>query len=282
VEGGSVAHEDLMNQIEVCLDHETENADAPAELIKIYTSGSFLDEEVPAETRQAIAETFADRNRIVVESLPDFVSQEKIGDFADHGIATDVAVGLETATDRVRHDCVNKYFDFSDFEDACAEGGRGRRHLRRRRGDQGVPPDEAALPRGARSRRRHDRLHPSVWRRRDGCHTVSMNPTNVQRYTMVDELFFKGGYRPPWLWSVAHVLKETADVDAIVVSDPVGHGSDRGAHNCGECDDRVQTAIKDFDKRQDPSVFEQVSCECEATWELVMDEETSYNMPLAR
>jgi len=30
VEGGSVAHEDLMmNQIEVCLDHETENADAP-------------------------------------------------------------------------------------------------------------------------------------------------------------------------------------------------------------------------------------------------------------
>jgi len=44
VEGGSVAHEDLMNQIEVCLDHETENADAPAELIKIYTSGSFLDE----------------------------------------------------------------------------------------------------------------------------------------------------------------------------------------------------------------------------------------------
>jgi Predicted Fe-S oxidoreductase len=79
---------------------------------------------------------------------------------------------------------------------------------------------------------------------------------------MVDELFFEGGYRPPWLWSVAHVLAETADVDAIVVSDPVGHGSDRGAHNCGECDDRVQTAIKDFDKRQDPSVFEQVSCAC--------------------
>ena len=78
------------------------------------------------------------------------------------------------------------------------------------------------------------------------------------------------------------MLAETADVDAIVVSDPVGHGSDRGAHNCGECDDRVQTAIKDFDRRQDPSVFEQVSCACEATWELVMAEETSYNMPLAR
>ncbi|MFB6221865.1 MAG: TIGR01210 family radical SAM protein, partial [Halolamina sp.] len=116
----------------------------------------------------------------------------------------------------------------------------------------------------------------------EGCHTVSMNPCNVQRYTMVDELFFEGGYRPPWLWSVAEVLRTTTDTDAIVVSDPVGHGSDRGAHNCGECDDQVQRAIKDFDLRQDPSVFEQVECECERTWELVLEEEASYNMPLAR
>ncbi|MFW5934972.1 MAG: TIGR01210 family radical SAM protein, partial [Halolamina sp.] len=94
--------------------------------------------------------------------------------------------------------------------------------------------------------------------------------------------FYEGGYRPPWLWSVAEVLRTTTDVDAIVVSDPVGHGSDRGAHNCGECDDRVQRAIKDFDLRQDPSVFEQVDCECEFTWELVLEEEASYNTPLAR
>ena len=105
VEGGSVAHDALMDQIEVCLDHEADNADEPAELIKIYTSGSFLDErEVGAETRQAIAETFGDRERIVVESLPDFVGGEKITDFTEQGLAVDIAVGLETATDRVRQD----------------------------------------------------------------------------------------------------------------------------------------------------------------------------------
>src|SRR6056297_2038616 len=50
VEGGTVSHEDLMTQIEHCLEHEAENADDPAGQIKIYTSGSFLDErEVPAE-----------------------------------------------------------------------------------------------------------------------------------------------------------------------------------------------------------------------------------------
>jgi len=274
VEGGSVGHEALMDQIDVCLEHEKENADEKSGLIKIYTSGSFLDErEVGAETRRAIAETFADRDRIVVESLPDFVEREKLEEFTEQGLETDVAIGLETATDRVRHDCVNKYFDFEDFvaasEAADAAGAGVKAYLLMK------PPflsESEAI----------EDMKSSVRRCAEHAHTVSMNPTNVQRYTMVDELYFRDGYRPPWLWSVAEVLADTADVDAIVVSDPVGHGSDRGPHNCGECDDRVQKAIKDFDLRQDPSVFSEVSCDCEATWEAVVERERSYSLPLAR
>ncbi|MXV63568.1 TIGR01210 family radical SAM protein [Natronorubrum sp. JWXQ-INN-674] len=284
VDGGSVSHEALMDQIDICLEHEQEHGDEPADLIKIYTSGSFLDErEVGAESRRAIAETFGDRERIVLESLPDFVSREKIGDFTQYGIDTDIAIGLETATDRVRHDCVNKYFDFADFEDACEEAAVADAEA----GDDVEAGIKAYLlmkpPFLTESEAVADMIS-SIERCADveGCHTVSMNPCNVQRYTMVDELYFNDGYRPPWLWSVAHVLEETADVDAIVVSDPVGHGSDRGPHNCTECDDLVQKAIKDFDLRQDPSVFEQVSCECELTWETVMERERSFNQPLTR
>jgi radical SAM enzyme (TIGR01210 family) len=274
VEGGSVGHENLMQQVEHCLDHETDHADEPADLIKIYTSGSFLDErEVPAETRRAIAETFADRERMVVESLPDFVAREKLAAFTDCGLETDVAVGLETATDRVRHDCVNKYFDFADFEAACGEAAAA---------GAGVKAYLLLKPPFLTEREAVADMKASVRRCAavDGCHTVSMNPTNVQRYTMVEELYHDGGYRPPWMWSICEVLEATADVDAIVVSDPVGHGSDRGPHNCGECDDRVQTAIKDFDLRQDPTVFEQVTCECELTWKTVLDREKSFGAPL--
>ena len=97
VEGGSVAHEDLMTQIDACLEHERENADSPADQIKIYTSGSFLDErEVPAETRRAIASEFGDRDRMVVESLPDFVDhplavRERLGDCTS-GLRGDLAL----------------------------------------------------------------------------------------------------------------------------------------------------------------------------------------------
>ncbi len=94
-----------MDQIQHCLDHESEETDGDSGLVKIYTSGSFLDErEVPAETRQAIASALGDRDRIVVESLPGFVDRETVEDFTEQGLETDVAVGLETATDRVGHD----------------------------------------------------------------------------------------------------------------------------------------------------------------------------------
>ena len=276
VEGGSVSHEDLMTQVDACLDHEADNADDPSGLVKIYTSGSFLDErEVPAETRRAIASEFADRDRIVVESLPDFVEPAKIREFTAQGLDTDIAVGLETATDRVRRDCVNKYFEFDAFERACDHArdcGAGiKAYLL-------MKPPFLSEAEAVADMERSVRKCAAV----EGCHTVSMNPANVQRHTMVEDLYHDGGYRPPWLWSVAEVLESTADADAIVISDPVGHGSDRGAHNCGECDDAVQNAIKDFDRRQDPTVFEQVSCECERTWEAVLARESSYSLPLAR
>ena len=276
VEGGSVSHEDLMAQVEACLDHEQENASEPAGQVKIYTSGSFLDErEVGAKTRRAIADTFADRDRIVVESLPDFIDAETVADFTDRGLATDVAVGLETATDRVRQDCVNKYFEFAEFERAAADaadaGAGVKAYLL-------LKPPFLSEAEAVADMKSSVRRCAAV----EGCHTVSMNPCNVQRHTMVEDLFHADGYRPPWLWSVCEVLEATTDEDVLVVSDPVGHGSDRGPHNCGECDDRVQRAIKDFDLRQDPSVFEQVSCPCEHTWEEVTERERSYSMPLAR
>ncbi|MFB6106903.1 MAG: archaeosine biosynthesis radical SAM protein RaSEA [Halobacteriaceae archaeon] len=276
VEGGSVEHDALMDQLDAALAHEREETDEASPLVKIYTSGSFLDErEVSAESRAAIAEAFADRERVVLESLPDFVTAAKLREFTDRGVAADVAIGLETATDRVRHDCVNKYFDFADFEAACeraaAAGAGVKAYLL-------LKPPFLSESEAVADMRSSVRRCGAV----ENCHTVSMNPTNVQRYTMVDELHFRDGYRPPWLWSVAAVLESTADVDALVVSDPVGHGSDRGPHNCGECDDRVQTAIKDFDLRQDPSVFDEVSCACERTWEVVMDRETGFNLPLTR
>ncbi len=274
VEGGTVSHEQLASQIDAALAHEHANADGPAPLVKIYTSGSFLDErEVGPETRRFIAETFADRERIVLESLPDFVEAEPLADFTEYGLDVDVAIGLETASDRIRHDCINKYFDFADFRAAAG---------RAEAASAGIKAYLLLKPPFLTEAEAIEDMISSIERclAVSGCHTVSMNPTNVQRYTMVDELHYRGGYRPPWLWSIVEVLRKTADAPGIVISDPVGQGSDRGPHNCGECDERVYEAIKTFNLEQDPAVFDRLDCTCRDQWAAVKRHETAYNMPL--
>ncbi|MGM0372076.1 MAG: archaeosine biosynthesis radical SAM protein RaSEA [Halobacteriota archaeon] len=267
-----VSHEALLAQIETALEREAEQADQPAEVVKLYSSGSILDDrEVGPETRAAIAETFADRERIVIETLPDFVTADRLEPFLEAGLATDVAIGIETASDRVRRDAVNKYFDFEAVREAAAvaqEAGAGVK------GYLLLKP-----PFLTESEAIEDAVE-SIEQVAAFAHTISLNPTTVMEDTLIEDLYYDGGYRPPWLWSVADVLKRTADVDAIVVSDPVGAGSDRGPHNCGECDETVERAIGDFNRRQDPTVFGEVSCACERTWETVLERERSYNMPL--
>src|SRR5256884_9934985 len=76
--------------------------------------------------------------------------------------------------------------------------------------------------------------------------TVSFNPVNVQSRTIVDRLFRRGEYRPPWLWSVVEVLERTRDLKAHVKSHPTAGGMVRGAHNCGSCDRRVVNAMEEF------------------------------------
>ncbi|ERG95424.1 archaeosine biosynthesis radical SAM protein RaSEA [Haloquadratum walsbyi] len=284
VDDDGVSHDALMNQIDFCIKYEQTVTNEPAELVKLHTPGSFLDErEVSVKSRQAIAETFADRNRIIVESLPEFVNTNTLRPFTAASLTTDIAIGVETATDRIRHDCLNKQLNFTDFQDACGEvcciDAMTSENI-----DIGIkaclllkPPflsESEAIGDMVESVRRCAHI--------DGCHTVSINPAYVQQHTMTDELFHRGGYRPPWLWSITEVLESTRNVDAIVVSDLIEDDSDRGPHNCGECDERVQIAIEDFNRRQEPSVFTQVECECEATWAYILDAESSYAQPLTQ
>ncbi|XGI84378.1 archaeosine biosynthesis radical SAM protein RaSEA [Halorutilales archaeon Cl-col2-1] len=267
---GAVTADSLLNQLEKALEHE-ENERVRCDNVKMYTSGTFFDErEVPLEARNAILDEFSDRH-VVVESLPDFVEKDVIEDAAERVRDLDVAIGLETADDQIRRECVNKYFDFDEFvraSEAAQEAGAG------------VKTYLLMKPPFVTEKEAVDDMVYSIRKAAEYSHTVSMNPSNVQRYTLVDKLHYRDGYRPPWLWSVVEALERTSDVPAIVVSDPVGSGGDRGAHNCGDCDDKVASAIKDYSLRGDESVFDEIYCGCKEQWREVMEREKPWNMPL--
>ncbi len=239
-------------------------------MVKIFTSGSFLDtREVPLDVRHRILEELDEDERIVkvlAETRPEFVTEESVKDCVStlKNTAFEVAVGLETSSDIIRKQSVNKGFTFQNFIDAATvakkNGATVKSYLLLK------PPFLSEK----------DALEDIIRTIRDAAEysdTFSINLCNVQRGTFVEYLWDRQQYRPPWLWSIVSILQRTKEEfpDLIITSDPVGAGSKRGPHNCRECSHDVADAIRQFSLTQDLSCLDHLSCECKDLWEQVLE-----------
>jgi len=248
-ESAPVGGDDIADQFISALGrHEGE------EIIKIYTSGSFLDpEEVPPGARDRILSAAFERaEHVLVESRPEFIPH-----LADvDAPSLEVAIGLESADDRIRDLCVRKGFSFEDFERAAALahdlGASVRAYLLLK------PPylTEGEAIADCVTSMRAAALHSD---------TISINPVNVQRGTVVERLWRDGRYAPPWIWSLVEVLR--TEVDARVISHPSGGGTPRGVHNCGGCDADLLRAVRDFSLDGDALHLDpDPACGCRDRW----------------
>jgi hypothetical protein len=248
-------------------------------MVKIFTSGSFFDPcELPVEVQDYILRRLQQDERVVklvVESRPEFVQWESFQRARSLFFKPfEVAIGLETADDTIRSFCINKNFSFDDFRKACAvaagEDVRVKVYLLLK------PP---FLSEGDAIRDVVD----SVSKVAEYAQTVSINVCNIQRGTLVEALYLRGGYRPPWLWSVVEVLRRAKEVNSglVVISDPVAAGMRRGPCNCGECSGVVAGLIRDFSITQKVEVLESFSCDCRCLWERVVElEDYTYGAQL--
>jgi len=228
--------------------------------IKIYTSGSFLDPgEIEPKARDSILGLAGQKaSHVLVESRPEFVSQANLDAALAHVKTLEVAIGLETANDDVRSRCINKGFAFKNFERACktvADAGASVRTYLLLKPPYMTEGDAIADTLG------------SIERAGKMSQTISVNPMNVQRGTVVESLWRKKLYRPPWLWSLLSVLERGSKLtDARLMSAPSGGGSNRGAHNCGKCDEGLLKAIEKFSLSGDTSDLKSGGCKCKEAW----------------
>jgi len=248
-------------------------------IVKIFTSGSFLDtREIPIKTRDEILNALGTDSRVkkvIVETRPEFVTEEIMDKCTSLISNFEIAIGLETSNDLIRRDCINKGFTFQDFVRASLIAKKYnctvKAYLLLK------PPflsEGTAISDIVQTV--HDTAHLA--------NTISINLCNVQNGTLVEEMWKKGDYRPPWLWSAVEVLKQSKkDTDIILMSDPVGAGSFRGPHNCGLCDKKVANAIKDFSLSQNINIFDGLYCDCYELWKKVVElEDFTYGAPLKR
>lgn len=244
-----VTEAQLLNQ----LDSAMERYDGEP-FVKVYTSGSFLDErEIPASFRDELLQRFSAAERLLVESRPEFITAESLSSMP---ASTTVAIGLESSDDEVLRHSVRKGFSSADFTRAATvlrdQGMMLRSYLLLK------PPflNEAAALADAKS---------SVSFASPYSDEISLNPVNVQRGTLVERLWKRGDYRPPWLWSLVEVMRE-AYPGTRLMSSPSGGGTPRGVHNCGHCDAKILEAVKAFSFSQRPEDLEVEDCSCRKDW----------------
>ncbi len=249
-------------------------------LVKIYTSGSFFDPgEVPPPARSHIARTFRGK-RLIVESRPEYALKEAIGEFVgeiDTGGNRSpflyVAIGLETADDYIREKSIHKGFSFQDYIRASkavrAAGAGVKTYLLHK--PLFLTEEEAIAD-----------MISSVKKIEPYTDLVSMNPCSVQRRTELEWYWRQRAYRPSYLWSIIHILRQAG---RFITCDPLGGGRARGPHNCGTCDREFVGVIRDYSLSGDTdlldSLWDRMYC-CREEWEFVRSRELPYCLPLTR
>ena len=254
-----IREEDLLAQIE-----EARKKYGGEKLIKVFTSGSFLDDwEVPKNVREKLYDTFSSAKRIIVESRPEYINQEKIEELSSRQNVM-VALGLESANNETLIYRINKGFTVEDYV-------RGAELLLRN--DIPVKTYILLKPPFMTERKAINEAIYSVKFASKYSEVVSVNPMNIQNHTLVEYLWRRGEYRAPWLWSVVEVLKRTVEVGAEVVSYPTAGGTKRGAHNCGRCDKKVMKSILNFSLTQDEKYLNELECSCKKRWIKIVENE---------
>jgi archaeosine synthase beta-subunit len=239
-------------------------------IVKLFTSGSFLDpSEIPVTLQHKILSTLTqDAEKISVESRPEYITEKSLGTIQKNISLKqfEIGIGLETSNDLVREKAINKGFTFQDYKKAVVLLKKHKVHIKTY-----VLLKPPFLT-------EKESLNDCVKTAKDtsSCtDLLSLNPTNIQRHTVVEYLWKRNQYRPPWLWSIVEFLQQSTSItDAFVKCDVVGGGGTRGPHNCGVCDTKVLHAIEEFSLTQKKEVFNGLSCSCQEQWRDQLDLES--------
>ena len=254
-----VSDEELISQFNIAMEKFKDQ-----KFVKIFNSGSFLDEkEISKNVRDKILKDLSTKvEKVSFESRPEYITNESIKDIKDilKDKVIEIGIGLETADDEIRKNCINKGFTFKDFKKSVDILKKNNIRLK---------TYVLIKPPFLTEKESINDAIDTVKKIKDFTDVISFNPCNVQKKTVVEYLWKKNIYRPPWLFSVVKILKESkkiVDENVRLKCDVAGGGSIRGARNCKNCDKKYLKKISKFSLNQDPNLFEKLDCNCKNEW----------------
>jgi radical SAM enzyme (TIGR01210 family) len=235
------------------------------ELLYIYNGGSFLNEnEIPLETQLAVAKAVRIHPTLkvlFVESRPEFINGERLSRFLEvlGPKKLEVGIGLEAVTNKVREEYIHKGFSLPAYEKAV--------EMSRSRGVR-VLTYVFLKPLGLSEREAiEEAIRTIKYAFEAGSDEISLSCAFVQEGTKMEEVYMRGEFRPPWLWSIIEVVKRTAHLGPV----RVGSFKDEPLpiaipHNCSRCSQRVEETLQKYNLTRQISTFNGLNCECREQW----------------
>lgn len=267
--------EEFKQVISIEAEKQKNGSEEGYDYLKIFNSGSFLDEREISKKlcERIIKEVNRLRiKRLQVESRPEFIEEKRIKRILKNlrnDIELEIGIGLETSNDFIRDYFINKGFSFADFKKACEICNENNAIVKAYLLFK--PPflkEIEAIK---------DCINSAIDAEKAGAKRISVNAMNIQRATLVERLWNRGEYALPWLWSIAYALREIRkNSNATLICMPTAGGKKRGAHNrclrknC--CNYEVLKAIREFSLSQETSHLDRIlsfseRCQCYDKWQ---------------
>jgi len=236
--------------------------------IKIFVSGSFLNREEISEEAQKeifkIINQYPDIEEVVVESRPEYVNEDILKSCCSL-IPTkifEVAMGLESADDNIRLNRINKGFTLKDFKRAMDV-------INGLKSDFNVQAKVYLLVKPVLTSEKEaieDAVKSARYAEKMGVGRVSFCPSTIHKGTLMEILWRRGSYQPPWIWSTLEIIHRVrSSVKIPVIMDTAGFGTRRGPYNCKKCNSKLKDAIITSNINQ--TIPPEIECECKARWE---------------
>lgn len=240
----------------------------PKTVVKIFVSGSFLNEdEIPREARDEILKLLNKEENVeevVVETRPEYVTEETM--MACCSLIPDkifeVSMGLESSNDTIKEYKINKGFSNEDFQRAVNTVKKLKKEYKvTSKAYLFVKPiltsEKEAI---------EDAIASAQYAEEIGVDRISFCPATIHKGTLMEVLWRRGAYQPPWIWSVLGIIRRVRSTVKIpVIMDTSGFGTRRGPYNCKKCNKKLKNLI--IQSNLDQSIPEELECECKTVWE---------------
>lgn len=240
-------------------------------IVCIYNAGSLLSREEIRDYDFAeilkIIDADADIKHIIVESRPEFITECAMQVMSSllKSTSVEIGIGLESGSEVVRDLCINKGFSFGDYAKAA----------------QLVKKYEFKLltyitvkPLFLTINESIADVVESLNKLKQLTDVVSLEPTSIQKWTLVDYFYSQGVYKIPSGWILKDIITEIEnDMNDFGFELRIGGFEfyptpQLYVSNCFRCNGNLYSAINAFNVNKSIDEIMKLKCECVKTYEM--------------